>query len=292
MTRSMTGFGRAEAVNENRKLTVEMKSVNNRYLDFNIRMPKKFNRFEAAIRALLKEEIGRGKVDVFISEEIYNSGSGELAVNMELAREYMRAAKEISEGLGVGNSLTVQDIMRFPEVLITREAEEDEEALWNELAGVLKEAVDSFNAAREAEGERLIGDLTEKLLGMKENVAFIKAQETEIYENYRSRLLEKVKELTADREVDESTFATAIVVYADKVCTDEETVRLGSHIEQMLDEFRNGGSIGRKLDFLTQEMNREANTILSKAGDLATSNVGISLKTDIEKIREQIQNIE
>ena len=292
MTRSMTGFGRAESVNETRKLTVEMKSVNNRYLDFNIRMPKKFNRFEAAIRALLKEEIGRGKVDVFISEEVYNTGNGELAVNMALANEYYNAALKMSESLGIANTVTVQDIMKFPDVLVSREAEVDEDALWAELAAVLKEAADAFNAAREAEGERLLADLTEKLLGMKENVAFIKAHEAEIYENYRTRLLEKVKELAGDREIDESQFASAIVVYADKVCTDEETVRLGSHIEQMLGEFKKGGSIGRKLDFLTQEMNREANTILSKAGDLATSNVGISLKTDIEKIREQIQNIE
>ena len=198
----------------------------------------------------------------------------------------------MSESLGIGNTVTVQDIMKFPDVLVSREAEVDEDALWAELAAVLKEAADAFNAAREAEGERLLADLTEKLLGMKENVAFIKAHEAEIYENYRTRLLEKVKELAGDREIDESQFASAIVVYADKVCTDEETVRLGSHIEQMLGEFKKGGSIGRKLDFLTQEMNREANTILSKAGDLATSNVGISLKTDIEKIREQIQNIE
>ena len=292
MTRSMTGFGRAEAVNETRKLTVEMKSVNNRYLDFNIRMPKKFNCFDAAIRALLKEEIGRGKVDVFISEEVFKNGSGALAVNMDLANEYLKAARQMSEELGVANTVTIQDIMRFPDVLVTQESENDEEELWAELSAVLKEAANAFNKAREAEGERLIKDLTGKLLGMKENVAFIKEHEAEIYENYRTRLMEKVKELSADREIDETQFASAVVVYADKVCTDEETVRLGSHIEQMLDEFRRGGSIGRKLDFLTQEMNREANTILSKAGDLATSNTGISLKTDIEKIREQIQNIE
>ncbi|MCR5295498.1 MAG: YicC family protein [Lachnospiraceae bacterium] len=292
MVRSMTGFGRAESVNENRKLTVELKSVNNRYLDFNIRMPRKFNSFEAAIRAFLKEEIGRGKVDVFISEEVYRNGSGALSVNTELAAQYLAAARKLGEELGLENTVTIQDLMNYPDILLLTETEIQEDELWEELSAVLKEAVRSFNAAREAEGGRLLADLGAKLAGMKENVAFIREHEAEIYENYRTRLLEKVKELIGDREVDETQFASAIVAYADKVCTDEETVRLASHIEQMLTELSAGGSIGRKLDFLTQEMNREANTILSKAGDLATSNVGISLKTDVEKIREQIQNIE
>ena len=292
MVKSMTGFGHAEAVSEKRKLTVEMKSVNNRYLDVNIRMPKKFSAFEAQIRNVLKEYVSRGKVDVFISEETFAEGAGEVVLNTALARQYMDACNSISSELGIDGQVKITDIARFPDVITVREPETDEDELWAEIEEVVRACAEKFNAARIAEGERLRADLTEKLHQMESNVAYIEEHEPQIMADYRARLMKKLSDILEDRTIDENQLATALIIYSDKICTDEETVRLKSHIIQMIDELGKDESVGRKLDFLAQEMNRESNTILSKAGDLATSNVGIELKTEVEKIREQIQNIE
>ena len=292
MVKSMTGFGHAEAVSEKRKLTVEMKSVNNRYLDVNIRMPKKFSAFEAQIRNVLKEFVSRGKVDVFISEETFAEGAGEVVLNTALARQYMDACNSISNELGIDGQVKITDIARFPDVITVREPETDEDELWAEIEEVVRACAEKFNAARIAEGERLRADLTEKLHQMESNVAYIEEHEPQIMADYRARLMKKLSDILEDRTIDENQLATALIIYSDKICTDEETVRLKSHIIQMIDELGKDESVGRKLDFLAQEMNRESNTILSKAGDLATSNVGIELKTEVEKIREQIQNIE
>ena len=292
MVKSMTGFGHAEAVSEKRKLTVEMKSVNNRYLDVNIRMPKKFSAFEAQIRNVLKEYVSRGKVDVFISEETFAEGAGEVVLNTALAKQYMDACNSISNELGIDGQVKITDIARFPDVITVREPETDEDELWAEIEEVVRACAEKFNAARIAEGERLRADLTEKLHQMERNVAYIEEHEPQIMADYRARLMKKLSDILEDRTIDENQLATALIIYSDKICTDEETVRLKSHIIQMIDELGKDESVGRKLDFLAQEMNRESNTILSKAGDLATSNVGIELKTEVEKIREQIQNIE
>ena len=292
MVKSMTGFGHAEAVSEKRKLTVEMKSVNNRYLDVNIRMPKKFSAFEAQIRNVLKEFVSRGKVDVFISEETFAEGAGEVVLNTALAKQYMDACNSISNELGIDGQVKITDIARFPDVITVREPETDEDELWAEIEEVVRACAEKFNAARIAEGERLRADMTAKLHQMESNVAYIEEHEPQIMADYRARLMKKLSDILEDRTIDESQLATALIVYSDKICTDEETVRLKSHITQMIDELGKDESVGRKLDFLAQEMNRESNTILSKAGDLATSNVGIELKTEVEKIREQIQNIE
>lgn len=292
MVKSMTGFGHAEAVSEKRKLTVEMKSVNNRYLDVNIRMPKKFSAFEAQIRNVLKEYVSRGKVDVFISEETFAEGAGEVVLNTALARQYMDACNSISSELGIDGQVKITDIARFPDVITVREPETDEDELWAEIESVVRACTEKFNAARIAEGERLRADMTAKLHQMKSNVAYIEEHEPQIMADYRARLMKKLSDILEDRTIDENQLATALIIYSDKICTDEETVRLKSHIIQMIDELGKDESVGRKLDFLAQEMNRESNTILSKAGDLATSNVGIELKTEVEKIREQIQNIE
>ena len=292
MVKSMTGFGHAEAVSEKRKLTVEMKSVNNRYLDVNIRMPKKFSAFEAQVRNVLKEYVSRGKVDVFISEETFAEGAGEVVLNTALAKQYMDACNSISSELGIDGQVKITDIARFPDVITVREPETDEDELWAEIESVIRACTEKFNAARIAEGERLRADLTEKLHQMESNVAYIEEHEPQIMADYRARLMKKLSDIIEDRTIDENQLATALIIYSDKICTDEETVRLKSHIIQMIDELGKDESVGRKLDFLAQEMNRESNTILSKAGDLATSNVGIELKTEVEKIREQIQNIE
>ena len=292
MVKSMTGFGHAEAVSEKRKLTVEMKSVNNRYLDVNIRMPKKFSAFEAQVRNVLKEYVSRGKVDVFISEETFAEGAGEVVLNTALAKQYMDACNSISSELGIDGQVKITDIARFPDVITVREPETDEDELWAEIEAVVRASAEKFNAARIAEGERLRADMTAKLHQMESNVAYIEEHEPQIMADYRARLMKKLSDILEDRTIDENQLATALIIYSDKICTDEETVRLKSHIIQMIDELGKDESVGRKLDFLAQEMNRESNTILSKAGDLATSNVGIELKTEVEKIREQIQNIE
>ena len=292
MIKSMTGFGRAEAVNDLRKITVEMKSVNNRYFDCNIRLPKKYSAFEADVRGILKEYMSRGKVDVFVTEETYAESNSEPVLSEALAAKYADILKEITSIAGVSEEIRACDIARFPDVITLRQTPVDEDELKSQLVTAVRSACEKFDEARIAEGRRLHDDIISKLSGMKANVDEIIAREPEILADYRKRLSDKIEEILGDRTIDEGQLAAAVVIYTDKICTDEETVRLKSHIEQVALEIEKKESVGRKLDFLAQEMNRESNTILSKAGDLATSNLGIALKTDVEKIREQIQNIE
>ena len=292
MIKSMTGFGHAEAVNDLRKITVEMKSVNNRYFDCNIRLPKKYSAFEADVRGILKEYVSRGKVDVFITEETYAESNSEPVLSEALAAKYADILKEITGIAGISEVIRACDIARFPDVITLRQTPVDEDELKSQLVTAVRSACGKFDEARIAEGKRLHDDIISKLSGMKANVDEIIAREPEILADYRKRLSDKIEEILGDRTIDEGQLAAAVVIYTDKICTDEETVRLKSHIEQVALEIEKKESVGRKLDFLAQEMNRESNTILSKAGDLATSNLGIALKTDVEKIREQIQNIE
>jgi len=292
MIKSMTGFGRAEVMEGNRKFTVEMKSVNHRYLDINIKMPKKISFFESAVRNLLKEYIQRGKVDVFISYEDYNEDNFSLKYNEEAAKEYLEYLKEMSEKFGLENDVRVSTLSRYPEVFTLEEQNVNEKELWVVLEKALRAASEQFVESRITEGENLQTDLISKLDTMLTYVTFIEERSPQILGEYRSRLEAKVAELLADTQIEENRIAAEVTIFADKICVDEETVRLRSHIEATRNTLQNGGSIGRKLDFIAQEMNREANTILSKANDLAISDTGINLKTDIEKVREQIQNIE
>ena len=289
MIRSMTGFGRCEITEGDRKFTVEMKGVNHRYLDANIRMPKKLNSFDSAIRSLLKKYAQRGKVDIFITYEDMSENQVSLKYNEPLAKEYLTYFKQMEESFGLENDIRVSALSRCPEVLTM----EDEEALWNGLKKALEGALEQFVETREAEGENLKNDILSKLEGMLEKVSYIENRSPEIVAEYREKLEEKVKELLADTQMDEGRIAAEVVIFADKICTDEEVVRLKSHISHMRETFLSEeGGIGRKLDFIAQEMNREANTILSKANDIEVSNCAIDLKTEIEKIREQVQNIE
>ncbi len=292
MIKSMTGFGRSEVAENNRKFTVEIKSVNHRYLDVTIKMPKKLNYFESSIRGELKHYISRGKVDVFISYEDFGENVSSVRYNQSLAEEYLKYLRQMAEEFGLEDDVRVSTLSRFPDVLTMEEQAEDEEELWRELREAVREAAEMFVETRLAEGERLKDDLIGKLDGLLKLVDFIEERSPQIVADYRGRLEERVRELLADREVDEGRLLTEVTIFADKVCVDEEIVRLRSHIETMKSTLTEGGSIGRKLDFLAQEMNREANTILSKTSDLAISNCGIELKTEIEKVREQIQNIE
>lgn len=292
MIKSMTGFGRAEAQDEQHKFTVEIKSVNHRYLDFNIKMPKKLSFFDSAIRTLLKEYMLRGKVDVFISYEDFTQSHMVLQYNQELAGQYMTYFKQMSETFGIPNTITAADLGRFQDVLTMEEADTDEKELWSLLEEVIRKACEQFVATRKTEGENLRSDLVDKLDQMFEKVGLVEERSPQILQEYRKKLEDKVKELLGDTQLEEGRIASEVIIYADKICTDEETVRLKSHIQHMKEVLAQGEGIGRKLDFIAQEMNREANTILSKANDLETSNLAIDLKTEIEKVREQIQNIE
>ena len=295
MVCSMTGFGRCEVTEGQRKYTVELKSVNNRYLDLGIKMPKKFNAFEAAIRSELKNYMKRGKVDVFISYEDYSESDSKVKYNKAIAEEYYNYLKQMSLDFGLDDDVRVSCLSRFPEVFTMEEEELDEEEVWSGLKKAINGAGKAFLESRTREGEFLSKDLTEKLDGMLENVEYITQRSPEIINEYKTRLREKIQALLEDKQVDENRLAMEVTIYADKVCVDEELIRLRSHILATKEALSTGDDkdgIGRKLDFLAQEMNREANTILSKSTDLKISDRGIALKTDIEKVREQIQNIE
>ena len=292
MLKSMTGFGRYENVTDAYKISVEMKAVNHRYLDLSIKMPKKFNYFEASIRTLLKKYIQRGKVDLFITYEDYTEGNLCLKYNRELAAEHMAAFGQMAQQFKIPDDITVSTLARCPEVLTMEQAPEDEEHLWKVLSEGIQAAAERFVKTRLTEGENLKEDLLKKLDYMAGLVDFIEARSPVLLEEYRRKLTEKVTELLNGAAVEESRIVTEVTIYADKICTDEEMVRLKSHIEMMKSKLTAGGSIGRELDFIAQEMNREANTTLSKANDLEIADKAIALKTEIEKIREQIQNIE
>ena len=292
MIKSMTGFGRCEFTDEKRKFTVELKSVNHRYLDVNIKMPKELNFFESSIRALLKEYIERGKVDVYITYEDYTEDNYALKYNSALAAQYLDYLNRMAEEFGLENDIRVSNLSRYPDVLVMEEQDVDEKELWDGLERALRGACEQFVASRIKEGESLKVDLIDKLDHMISYVDFIEKRSPQIMEEYRKRLEDKIKEILGDRQMDDGRIATEVTIYADKVCVDEETVRLRSHINTTKDTLLEGGSIGRKLDFIAQEMNREANTILSKANNIEISDTGINLKTSIEKVREQIQNIE
>ena len=292
MIKSMTGFGRCEISENNRKITVEMKSVNHRYLDVNIKMPKKLNIFEAAIRTELKNYISRGKVDIFITYEDFSESNTTVRYNKEVAREYLDYLRQMAQDFHLDDDIRVSTLSKYPEVFTMEEQTVDEEELWKELQKALAGAAEMFVQTRITEGEHLKDDLIGKLDGMLKMVDFIAERSPKIVAEYRQRLEEKVKDLLGDNTVDEARLLTEVTIFADKVCVDEELVRLRSHIETTKKTLLEGGSIGRKLDFIAQEMNREANTTLSKSNDLEISNCAIELKTEIEKVREQIQNIE
>ncbi len=292
MIKSMTGFGRFEVLENDKKFIIELKSVNHRYFDVNIRMPKKLNLFESAIRSLLKEYAERGKIDMYITYEDASEGVASLKYNSELAKEYFDYYKKMSEELGIENDAKASVIARSPEVLTMEEQTIDEDELWKILEKCIRGASEKFVEARKTEGEHLKNDLLAKLDHLNELVDFVEKRSPVIVEEYKTKVEEKVKELLGNTQIDDSRIAMEVTLFADKVCVDEEIVRLKSHIKNMKAELEKGGGVGRKLDFIAQEMNREANTTLSKTSDIEISSVGIEMKTEIEKIREQIQNIE
>lgn len=293
MIKSMTGFGHGEMSNaNNQKVTVEMKSVNHRYCDLSLKLPKKFTMFEANIRNIMKEYVSRGKVDIYVTfEDLSEKGVG-LHYNKEMAGEYMEIFRKMQEEFQIEMDITAASLARFPEVISIEEKPQDEEVWWFLIEGALREAAERFVETRTIEGENLKADLLGKLAQMEKDVCFIEDRSPDIIKEYRKKLEEKVKEFLEDSVIEESRIAAEVTLYADKIAVDEEIVRLKSHICSMRDVLESEESIGRKLDFMAQEMNREANTILSKSSDVALSDHAIELKTNVEKVREQIQNIE
>ena len=292
MIKSMTGFGRCELSEGERKVSVEIKTVNHRYLDVAMKMPKKLNFFDSAIRTVLKEYLQRGKVDVFVTYEDLSESNVSLVYNQKVAEQYVKYFQHMEEQFGLENDMKVSVLARCPEVLVMEEQQEDEEEIWQLLEKAVRGACEKVVETRVREGEALKCDLLAKLDEMLRMTAFIEERSPQIMAEYRQKLEAKVQDLLTDAQTDESRIAMEVTLFADKICVDEEIVRLRSHVEATKAALESGGSVGRKLDFIAQEMNREANTTLSKANDLEISNCAIDLKTEIEKVREQIQNIE
>ena len=293
MIRSMTGFGHGEVSNDkNQKVTVEMKSVNHRYCDISLKLPKKLAMFEANIRNIMKEYVSRGKIDIYVSYEDLSETAVSLHYNQAMAEEYMQVFKKMQEDFNIETKITAEALAKYPEVVTIEEGQQDEEVWWELLEAALRQAAEKFVETRTIEGANLKRDLLGKLDQMAADVAFIEERSPQIIAEYRSKLEEKVKEFLEDSTIEENRIAAEVTLYADKIAVDEEIVRLQSHISSMTDVLESDESIGRKLDFMAQEMNREANTILSKSSDVDLADHAIELKTNVEKVREQIQNIE
>ena len=292
MLKSMTGFGRCELSEDGKKISVEMKSVNHRYCEIGLRMPKKLNYYESLIRNTIKQYANRGKIDVFISYEDEKEGLAGIRYNRELAATYVGYIRQMAEDFGLSADISAAGLARMQDVIVNDDSTADEEQLKSLVERAVTGACEKFVETRLAEGEHLKQDIFGKLDGLLEGVAFIEKRSPEIVEEYRNKLNAKIQEVLGDTQIDQNVLATELVIYADKICTDEETVRLRAHIKNMKETLNVATNIGRKLDFIAQEMNREANTILSKANDMQVSDTAINLKTEIEKIREQIQNIE
>lgn len=293
MIRSMTSFGRSNSEEgKKRVFTVEMKSVNSRYLDLNIRMPKSIISLEEEIRKMISNSLNRGKVDVFINIKNYNEGAGVPKVDINLAQGYLQCLKEIEEKLNIKNDISVMQIARFPEVITMIEEEDKIDEIWEELKPLISSSLDMMINMREVEGEKLKEDILIKINQIEDLVSKVEEFADSIPKVFKQKLEERLKDLLGNVEVDENRIATEVCILADKATVDEEIIRLNSHINQVRETLKLNEPIGRKLDFIVQEMNRETNTIGSKSSDIKMTNIVIDIKNILEKIREQVQNIE
>lgn len=292
MIKSMTGFGRERIVNESREILVEIKSVNHRYLEFSAKTPRAYGYLDEKLKELLKTSISRGKVEVSVS--IYNQEgiNAEIEINKELAKGYLNALRNSADELDLKDDLTLSKIMKLSDIFTVVKKTEDEEVIWNEVKAVAESAVEKFVEMRTVEGEKMYADISSRLDYLEDAVGKIENRTPSVLESYKQRLYDKIKETIGDREVDDQRVITEVAIFADKIAVDEETVRLRSHISQFRDLINSTDPVGRKLDFLIQEMNREVNTTGSKAQDLTITQLVVDMKSEIEKIREQIQNIE
>lgn len=293
MVKSMTSFGRAQSAEGSQHLfSVEMKSVNNRYLDINIRLPKFILSLEEQIRKIINEKLNRGKVDVFINYKSYEKGNTVPKLNLELAKGYYNCLKEILNEIDVVDDITVSTLAKFPDVISLEATEENLEEVFEELKPLIYKSLDMMIEMREVEGEKLKEDILKKLDEIQQNVKAIEELSVTVPKDYKQKLEERISELTKGMEIDESRIAMEVAIFADKVAVDEEITRMYSHLDQMRKTLSLDEPIGRKLDFIVQEMNRETNTIGSKANDMNMTKMVINIKNLIEKIREQVQNIE
>ena len=294
MVKSMTGYGRARETRNGRDITVEVRSVNNRYLDCSVRMPRAYGFAEDAIKALVQKRTSRGKVDVFISVDAKGAEETVVAVNEPLARSYIAALRQLyglSDGM-LRKKYAVTDLARLPDVLQVTKAEEDLETVTADLCAVLEEALTAYTSMRETEGEKLAQDILGRLDTIEALTAKVEQRSPQTVAEYREKLLARMQEVLQSTAIDQSRILTETTIFADKICVDEETVRLRSHLAQLREMLRSGVPVGRKLDFLIQEVNRESNTIGSKCTDLEIARWVVDLKAEVEKIREQVQNIE
>ncbi|NLK97502.1 MAG: YicC family protein [Epulopiscium sp.] len=292
MIRSMTGYGLGEAVINGKKFTVEIRSVNHRYSDINIRMPRTMNYLEENVKNFLKDKISRGKIDVFISFESTAGDDYEISLNESLAEAYIKVLKTIKEKHDVIDDISVSLVSKFPDVISINKKEDDKDFLWSLLEKALLEACNAFILMREKEGNKLQKDLLEKSVKLEEYLSAIKERSPYLVQDYKIKLEKRLHEILPNHTLDENRIAMEVALFADKCSIDEEIVRLDSHITQLRDILTTEEVVGRKLDFLAQEMNREVNTIGSKANDLQITHSVVELKSEIEKIREQIQNLE
>ncbi len=292
MIKSMTGYGSGKAELGGKTFTVEIKSVNSRYSDFSIKMPRIYTFLEDPVRKAASARINRGKVDIYINVESSGDDDSVVKVNEALAREYLEGLRSLSASLNISSNATAETFLRIPDVFTVDKADEDEALILKTVLDALSIALDGFDAMRIAEGEKLAGDLREHLGFILNATSEVEKRSPEIVTEYRARIEERVRDILGSATYDETRLLTEVAIFADKVNVNEETVRLKSHVDQfskMLDE---GGSVGRKIDFLIQEMNREINTIGSKSNDLDVARIVIDVKAEIEKLREQIQNVE
>lgn len=292
MVKSMTGFGRACKEIDGYMITVEIKSVNHRYFEFSCRCPRQYGFIDDKIKSFINSKVARGKIECFVGIEALNTESADVVVNNTLAGAYVKALKELSDNYGLKEDFGASTVARFPDVLIVRKSEEDENKIWQLVKTVADEAVEKFIEMRKVEGKRMYDDVYSRSQFILDTVSFIEERSPQTVKEYNDKLVERVHELLGDVSLDESRLLQEVAIYADKVAVAEETVRLRSHISQLRDFISSDEAVGRKLDFLIQEINRETNTIGSKCNDVEIARKVVDVKAEIEKIREQIQNIE
>ena len=292
MIRSMTGYGRAVQTIDGREITVELRSVNNRYLDYTVKLPRMFSFAEDSVKNRVKAAVSRGKVDVYIGVNAAQAADVQVAVNRPVLESYLAALRQIESEYGMRDDVTVMSLARLPDVFSVEKTEEDEQKLTQDILSVAEEAIARYNTMRETEGAALEADLRGRAATILERVALVEQRSPVTVAEYRERLRQKMQEVLQNTAIDEGRILQEAAIYADRIAVDEETVRLRSHLAQLGDMLTKGGAIGRKLDFLLQELNRETNTIGSKCNDLELSNIVVEMKAELEKIREQTQNIE
>lgn len=292
MLKSMTGYGRSEAVVGSKKITVEIKSVNHRFSDYNIKVPRQYSYLEEYARKMISESVSRGKIDVYINIETQGEADKIITVNKELAGNYISAMRELCVEYGLKDDLTLSSLVSFSDIFSSELKRDDEDELWKNVSSVIQSALEAFISMREREGSRIEGDLRARVEYMTELVKKIDRRSPETVKEYQEKLYTKIHELLDEQSIDESRILTETAIFADKVAVNEETVRLFSHFDEFKEIINSGEPAGRRLDFLIQEINREVNTIGSKASDLDIAKTVVELKGEVEKLREQVQNIE